>query len=43
MSSVVAELLRDRTLIKNLVFTDLKLEYRDSDLGFVWSPPSPVL
>lgn len=37
------ELLAYRTLIKNLVFKDLKLKYRDSVLGFVWSLLNPLI
>ena len=36
-------LLRYRELIRNLVIKDLKLKYRDSVLGFVWSLANPLL
>jgi homopolymeric O-antigen transport system permease protein len=39
MSSVF----RYRELIRNLVLKDLKLKYRDSVLGFLWSLASPLL
>jgi lipopolysaccharide transport system permease protein len=34
---------RYRELIRNLVFKDLKLKYRDSVLGFLWSLANPLL
>ena len=34
---------RYRELIRNLVFKDLKLKYRDSTFGFLWSLVNPVL
>ncbi len=36
-------LFRYRELIKNLVLKDLKLKYRDSVLGFLWSLANPLL
>ena len=39
MSSVF----RYRELIRNLVFKDLKLKYRDSTFGFMWSLANPLL
>ena len=39
----VAELLRYRELILNLVVRDLKLRYRSSLLGFVWCLLNPLL
>jgi lipopolysaccharide transport system permease protein len=39
MSSVF----RYRELIRNLVFKDLKLKYRDSTFGFLWSLANPLL
>lgn len=37
------ELLRYRTFVRNLVLKDLKLKYRDSALGFLWSLLHPLL
>jgi ABC-type polysaccharide/polyol phosphate export permease len=39
----VAELFRYRALVKNLVFKDLKLKYRDSVFGAIWSLLNPLL
>jgi lipopolysaccharide transport system permease protein len=36
-------LFRYRELIRNLVLKDLKLKYRDSVLGFLWSLANPLL
>lgn len=36
-------LFRYRELIRNLVFKDLKLKYRDSTFGFLWSLANPIL
>jgi lipopolysaccharide transport system permease protein len=36
-------LFRYRELVRNLVLKDLKLKYRDSVLGFLWSLASPLL
>src|SRR5204862_4614484 len=41
--AVVHDLLRYRALLRNLVATDLKLKYRDSLLGVVWSLIHPLL
>jgi len=39
----VKSLFRYRELIYNLVFKDLKLKYRDSTFGFLWSLANPLL
>jgi ABC-type polysaccharide/polyol phosphate export permease len=36
-------LCRYRELIRNLVFKELKLKYRDSSFGFLWSLANPIL
>jgi ABC-2 type transport system permease protein len=38
----VGDLLAYRSFVKNLVLKDLKLKYRDSVLGFVWSLANPL-
>src|SRR3989449_10164564 len=39
----MAQIFSYRELIKNLVLKDLKLKYRDSTLGFLWSLANPLL
>src|SRR5499427_3632984 len=39
----MSSLFRYRELIRNLVLKDLKLKYRDSVLGFLWSLANPLL
>ena len=39
----MSSLFRYRELIRNLVFKDLKLKYRDSTFGFLWSLANPIL
>lgn len=39
----MGDLYRYRELIRNLVLKDLKLKYRDSVLGFLWSLANPLL
>ena len=43
MFAVVASLYAYRELLKNLVFKDLKLKYRGSVFGFLWSLLNPLL
>ncbi len=39
----MSSIFRYRELIRNLVFKDLKLKYRDSTFGFLWSLANPLL
>ena len=41
MAARLAELFRYRELIRNLVVRDLKVRYRNSVLGFLWSLLNP--
>ena len=43
MPAVLHELFEYRAFVWNLVFKDLKLKYRDSFLGVVWSLVNPLL
>ena len=43
LGAVVRSLYRYRELLKNLVLKDLKLKYRGSVFGFVWSLANPLL
>ena len=43
MISRLRELYRHRELIENLVVRDLKVRYKNSVLGFVWSLLNPLL
>jgi lipopolysaccharide transport system permease protein len=43
LSAVVRSLYRYRELLKNLVLKDLKLKYRGSVFGFLWSLANPLL
>lgn len=43
LAGTLVSLVRYRELIKNLVLRDLKLKYRGSMLGFVWSLVNPLM
>jgi len=43
MVAKLAELIRYRELVKNLVLRDLKARYKNSVLGFLWSLLNPLL
>ena len=43
LTAVVASLYRYRELLKNLILKDLKLKYRGSVFGFLWSLANPFL
>ena len=43
LAAVVANLYRYRELLKNLILKDLKLKYRGSVFGFLWSLANPLL
>ena len=43
MGAHIGELIRYRSLVMNLVLRDLKVRYRNSVLGFVWSLLNPLL
>jgi lipopolysaccharide transport system permease protein len=43
LAAVVASLYRYRELLKNLILKDLKLKYRGSVFGFLWSLANPLL
>jgi ABC-type polysaccharide/polyol phosphate export permease len=43
LSWQIAELLRYRELVRNLVWRDLKARYKNSVLGFLWSLVNPLL
>jgi lipopolysaccharide transport system permease protein len=43
LGGTIASLLQHRELIKNLVMKDLKLKYRGSVLGFMWSLIHPLV
>jgi ABC-type polysaccharide/polyol phosphate export permease len=43
LSTTLASLVRYRTLLRKLVLKDLKLKYRGSVLGFLWSLVNPLV
>jgi ABC-2 type transport system permease protein len=43
LRGMVRSLFRHRELLRNLVFKDLKLKYRGSVFGFLWSLANPLL
>jgi ABC-type polysaccharide/polyol phosphate export permease len=43
LRGMVGSLYRHRELLRNLVFKDLKLKYRGSVFGFLWSLANPLL
>ena len=43
MRESILELIKYRELVRNLVIRDIKLRYRNSVLGFVWSLGNPLL
>jgi ABC-type polysaccharide/polyol phosphate export permease len=42
MKKSILELIRYRELVRNLTLTELKLRYRDSALGFLWTVLNPL-
>lgn len=43
MTAKIRELLGYRELVENLVIRDLKVRYKNSVLGFLWSLVNPLL
>jgi ABC-2 type transport system permease protein len=43
LATTLAGVVRYRTLVRKLVFKDLKLKYRGSVLGFLWSLVNPLI